>query len=521
MLGRFLAVTLSVLTALLALHTVSPAYGETGRIDEFGTECYRFSLGTREVNLRLTGAGELPQPPAVANGLPSAVAPRIAMVLDTSEDGVFRVGADFKIRVQTSTDAYLQVIDIGTSGTLTELFPRSGEPLLVKKGVVMPLEITIADSGGRSEGWKVQGPLGKEWILAFATSAPVSVPATMMTTARSEESLRVARLQELKESIKKLCQEQGIDVGFIERSADIVGEDKTQVAPAPVATPAAPPEVPASSFPPERCFALCVGINKYQHISGLGCAVPDATAFHDKLVTSLKIPGANVHLLTDSSATRKAIDRELKWLASAVGPDGCAYVYWAGHGAQALPPEGGEGVSRSGLVPHDFDKEAYDAGKPTTLLYDTELGNWIDNFRKGAPLVMVVDTCFSGAITRAASGKTDLQARGFFLLPPRPTGARSVRYAAGKGTPLNTTRPHTLVFEAAQFDQQAWEDRRTGHGLMTRRLLDLFDEGLPAPVLFQKVLESVREGAAREGETQVPFQVDTMGHPRFVPFRKN
>jgi len=156
--------------------------------------------------------------------------------------------------------------------------------------------------------------------------------------------------------------------------------------------------------------------------------------------------------------------------------------------------------------------------RPCHLLYDRELGAWIDGLRCGG-LVLVVDACYCGAITKNVLGSEGLFPRGFFL--PAPRGSKSVRWKRGEPTPLNTGRANTLVIEAAQIDQQAWEDRETGNGLLTRRMLELFDRGLPAPVLFQDVEGWVKSEAAKGRKTQVPVKVDTMGSAQFVPFAEN
>lgn len=501
--------------------------GPTGNLDDFGPEYYLFSRASRAVNLRLASPDALPEPPPVANVVPLAVAPRIAMLLDTREDGVFRVGDTLRIRVRTSCRAYLQVVDVGTNGELTELYPRKDQPLSVDRSDIVTLD------GTRDEEWKVQPPLGVEWILAFATSSPVKIPTELLSPSAKGEPSRVARLQKLKGQIKDLCRSRAIDVGFCERSVEIkdardaVGsppgdQGAIPVGPSPAPGPSSTP-APAGSgratYPPERTFALCVGINQYQHggVPGfphLKCAVADATAFRDALVVTMKVPAEHVRLLTDAAASRDGIQRELARLKERAGPGQYAYLFWSGHGTQALRPRTGEGLTHSGLVPHDFDMKAYEAGNPSRLLFDRELGAWIDGLQC-AGLVILVDACYCGAITKTVPDRTEMFPRGFFLAAPR--NAKSVQWRRGQATALNTTRKNTLVIEAAQIDQQAWEDRAAGHGLLTKRALDVFDRGLPVSLLFQDIQDWVKNAAARDNKIQVPVMIDTVQEPRFVP----
>lgn len=530
---------------ILTLALVLTAVPHLRADEDWGSEYYLFSRLDRAVNLTPKPGEELPEPPGISVGVPPAACPRVAMLIDCREDGTIQIEDTFRVRVKTSSDAFVQIYDVGTDGSLTELYPRSDQPQVVKRGQSLVLD------GTKEEEWKVQGPTGREWVLAFATTAPVTVPKEMLTpTGSAEDAKRLLRLQQLKEQVKAICKERRIDVGFQERDIDVVqtssasappGPPPPSTPPAPVAprppdgtpgplppggpfNPPLPPQNPGavsgkSTYPADRCYALCIGIDKYKNADGqnlrnLECAVNDATTMRDRFAKTMKVPESQIHLITDERATLAGLRQELEWLKSQAGPGKCLYLFWSGHGTQAEKPEGGSGSSISGLVPHDVELNAENPG----LMTDGDIGKWIESVQ-AAGLVMVIDTCYSGAITKNVP-KGNYRPRGFFM-PRKPRASRAVTWDRGRPTPVNTARPNTLVIEAAQFDQQAWEDRDVHHGFLTQRLLEHWARGPKAPVLFQDLQKFVTEKAKQGGYDQVPNMVDNVKDPNFTPFGSN
>ena len=79
----------------------------------------------------------------------------------------------------------------------------------------------------------------------------------------------------------------------------------------------------------DRTVALVVGIDDYRHIPRLDGAVNDARDVAD----ALRGIGAEVVTLTDGAATREAILREWRRLATSVGEGDRLVVTFAGHGS--------------------------------------------------------------------------------------------------------------------------------------------------------------------------------------------
>jgi hypothetical protein len=146
-------------------------------------------------------------------------------------------------------------------------------------------------------------------------------------------------------------------------------------------------------------YALLVGINEYPNPGPpplRGC-VGDVMAMRDFLLGALGAPGENVLMLTNEQATRHAIiDGWQTHLRDHAGPGDMAFFYFSGHGSQSASddPDEPDGLAES-LVAYDSRQEGqFD-------LLDKELMALIRMVEeKGAQVVLIMDCCHSGHITR-------------------------------------------------------------------------------------------------------------------------
>lgn len=169
------------------------------------------------------------------------------------------------------------------------------------------------------------------------------------------------------------------------------GGQASPVAPSIAGTAAVPnPAPPAGegpiALPPEgfgRYSALVIGIDRYDHLPGLGNAVRDARA-----VGALLEAGYGYEVTTLENPGRAEILKALVAMRRTLSEKDNLLIYYAGHGW--LDPEADEGY----WLPRDADRE-----DPT---------NWISNDTITAQLralrakhVMVVaDSCYSGKLVR-------------------------------------------------------------------------------------------------------------------------
>jgi uncharacterized caspase-like protein len=207
-----------------------------------------------------------------------------------------------------------------------------------------------------------------------------------------------------------------------------------------------------------RLIFLSVGINNYKAakrapgkgvLGDLEEAVNDAKELPTAWA-SQKLFGAKVLMppLTDMDATRPAILAGLKDLAQIARPDDICVVFLSGHGDyQEEKPTLAGGPPRSVFV---FCPPDYDPNNP----YKTGVTNE-ELFDKLAAIpcrkLLILDACHSGAAA-------DNPARDF-----APDGQGPI------------------VMAACDLNQSSLEDKKFGHGLFTRAILDALDDAQSYP----------------------------------------
>jgi TolB-like protein len=87
----------------------------------------------------------------------------------SAEKSSYRIGEAVRFRLKANRDAYVTLVDVGTSGDVTVLFPNRLHPNHFVRGGQEVL-IPPADAGFRL---KVQGPPGTDHVRAIATVEPV------------------------------------------------------------------------------------------------------------------------------------------------------------------------------------------------------------------------------------------------------------------------------------------------------------------------------------------------------------
>lgn len=223
---------------------------------------------------------------------------------------------------------------------------------------------------------------------------------------------------------------------------------------------------------------LFVGIDRYASpdVSWLSCAKRDAVALHALFSDSL---GGGARLLTDSEATRSAIEIALSKLSSCAEDD-VVVLGFSGHGSKTHQ-----------LVTYDCDPADLDS---TSIRLD-KLGEFFSRI-PAKRLVCFLDCCFSGGL-----GAKVLQTD---VLPKDILSVEGLlRQLSGNGR---------LIFTASTATQPAWENQRLGHGLLTWFLLEAL-QGAPEVVqagkigvyrLLEHVTQRVTAEAAKLGKPQHP-----------------
>jgi len=274
-------------------------------------------------------------------------------------------------------------------------------------------------------------------------------------------------------------------------------------------TGAAGTEAPASPAPPRGDRALLIGIDRYPDaaISDLQGAVNDAHNMRALLAGHLGFDAEQIRVLTDAQATRAGILAGIRdWLVAGTRPDSRALLYFAGHGYHQPDEDDDEpdGIDEA-LVPHDA-RLASAAGATmrfANLILDDEIGALFDELAD-RQAYLIVDSCFSGTITRSLSLAPPDRHVVRTILPRSGTrqwapGSRSASPSAVN--PGFVEREGSLVaWTAVAADQKALEDLESQprQGFFTGRFVrgiaeKAADRNGDGRIVHQELLDYVRE----------------------------
>ncbi len=231
-----------------------------------------------------------------------------------------------------------------------------------------------------------------------------------------------------------------------------------------------------------RFHGLFIGIDRYQGagIDWLSSAVRDATALHALFTDSF---AGNTTLLNEDKATKLNIKEELAKLAKASTDEDVVVITFSGHGTPT-----------HALVPYDADR----ARPAETLLPLSDLANLINQI-PAATLLCVLDCCFSGGF---GAKVLNIPIRTRSLTPEE----QLLQQMAGNGR---------IVFTASSAAEEALENNRLGHGLLTYHLISAL-QGQP------EVLEAGKINVYRllsHVSEQVASAATTLGYLQHPTFR--
>ena len=223
---------------------------------------------------------------------------------------------------------------------------------------------------------------------------------------------------------------------------------------------------------------LFISIDRYASIdiNWLSCARRDATALH--VIFSDNISGDNT-LIVDEQATKEALQSAFEGL-SACDPDDVVVISFSGHGTPTHE-----------LVLYDTRLSDIDA----TTIPLSELADWFAKI-PAKRLLLVLDCCFSGGM-----GAKVLQIDGV----PRDVASLGAKLdlLGGNGR---------IILTASGPAQEAYENPRKGHGLLTSEVLAALQgprsfgktTALVSTALLNGLHGAYRMQHARSGREQQP-----------------
>jgi helicase len=220
---------------------------------------------------------------------------------------------------------------------------------------------------------------------------------------------------------------------------------------------------------------LFIGVNRHAdvRVRELQGAARDALALHALFVDSL--PGMVATLLIDADATLDCVATELARTLGNAGPDDVVLVSFSGHGTRSHR-----------LVPFDLN---CDRTEETSYCMG-ELARLFKASRARA-ILCILDCCFSGGAP----------ARVLEDSPAPRNVVVELDELAGEGR---------ILIAASNTNEPAWETPGSGHGLLTKAVIDSLLEA-EGPVDIQeamaRVMAIVRTEALRIGVVQTPVLV--------------
>ncbi|HEX9736118.1 MAG TPA: caspase family protein [Thermoanaerobaculia bacterium] len=199
-----------------------------------------------------------------------------------------------------------------------------------------------------------------------------------------------------------------------------------------------------------RRLALAIGIDRYPGFgpeSQLAGAVRDARTMAGVLVERHGFAPADVLVLTDEQATRRAVLDALADLRLRAGGGDHVVVFFSGHGSQMTDREGdeGDGLDET-LVPYDSGRDDADNRDVT----DDEINEWASRVLEVTPHVtLIFDCCHGGTLQRPPwrVKRVPPDLRPIAELPPSPVPRRRDVEAGPRPLVATACRDHEVAVE--------------------------------------------------------------------------
>jgi len=169
--------------------------------------------------------------------------------------------------------------------------------------------------------------------------------------------------------------------------------------------------------------ALVIGINDYKEWPKLQTAVKDATVIREILISRYGFADKNVILRTDAAASRFQIERDLRYLATAMEPSDNLLVYYAGHGQLDDLTGDGYWVPAEGAMKN-----------PSTWVANSYIKAIFSSERvKAKNVVVIADSCYSGSMLRGGPSLMSLDDKKYRKKLARKAALRSRQVISSGG----------------------------------------------------------------------------------------
>ncbi len=409
-----------------------------------------------------------------------------------------------KVYFETNTDCYLNLIDAGTSGKITRLWPNqfSGSDNFVRAGQ------RYSFPGPRdSFAFKVSGPEGIERIIAVAATKPDAIiPENEFQDYMGGFKSYRKGLKDLTVEARRRIDEMPPDVNW--------GTSTVSLAVGSV------PD--GGRITSRNVYVVSVGVSTVK----LRYCEDDATRFARLLGEKLRVPQQNVRLVLGKQATRAGFEDALRWLAGKTQPEDLAFIYFSGHGTLIPDPPNvrhDDGLSAAFVCYHQKTSLRLDDPDIKQVLLP---GPDFASALRDVPAkrkVFVVDSCHSGSIHKEIS--VNLVSKYLPLLSPEKIKEISAASKKGRKDLITPGRYSEFVdsmetlLAACEKQQNSYEDRSKRAGLFTYYLASNIGAGSEdLRSASEKTRQAVIDETSALPDRQTPEIDDERGLARDVRF---
>ncbi len=407
-------------------------------------------------------------------------------------------------------DCYLTLVDVGTSGKITQLWPNqfSGSDNLVKAH-----QRNSFPGASDKFRFRASGPKGIERIVALAASEKNAI------VPDNEFGNYSNGFKSYQKGFKDLV------VETAGRTESLPGHVKWGTAEAKLVIGNVPS---GGTITSRNVYMLSVGSTTM----ALKYCDDDARGFADLMTQKLQIPAENVRLLTGSKGTKAGFVEGLRWLAQKTQPEDLVLIYFSGHGTRLRdqpPAHHPDGISAALICYHTKSKPDFQKLRPAELkeilLVDYDFGRLLKKIPARRRLI-VVDSCHSGSITKEMSG-TMVSKYVPLLTPDEIRQIRAERHkelhvvdtGAGSSQFGTDSAEKESLLAACAKNESSLEDGSRRAGLFTYWLEENIKKNAPdLQSAFERTRQNVVEETRSRQDPQTPQIMDEYALARAIKF---
>ena len=267
--------------------------------------------------------------------------------------------------------------------------------------------------------------------------------------------------------------------------------------------------------------ALLIGVDEYKSptIPQLAGAVNDVERMRSVLVGKFEFPSQNVRVLKNAQATRANVLKAIREdLIEAVPRADIAVLHFSGHGSQVIDVSGDEpdGLDETIVVHDSRVGDVFD-------ITDDEIGELLEEMGKKIPhITLIMDSCHSGSITRAA--ELGAVVRAIPMDPRRPPVRTNVARGERGLVAFRAASPKHVLIAGSRANELSHETNFEGvrNGALTYFLVQAL-QGAGQDSTYRDVMDTVTTNVSARFPSQHP-EVDgpnidfaIFGSKEFVP----